>query len=350
MRNISRTTLRELKKRYLNILKKCFLANLMAFGMVTLSTPATAGEDRLDNSGDKTYTQDVTFEDLEYSGDGGAISNAGSITFGGSLTATFTGNSASRYGGAIYNNRGAITFVGDATFTGNKATNHGGAIYNDRGTITFGEGSTATFTNNSASSSGGAIDNDHGTITFGGDAIFTGNSGGGTATIYASALLENIKVSMPSCALCTYKDSIGAMHHCTCNFVPNIAIDFDMGDLCGLIAPRKLIVVSGGQQGIELACKVFCNEGDVVLCDDEQLYSRTLTAKSVNFIPFDTLTAPMRVEAKIRYAHKAAPATVYPTEESTVRVEFDQPQRAISKGQSVVLYDGDIVIGGGIID
>ena len=56
MKNISRTTLRELKKRYLNVLKKCFLANLMAFGMVTLATPATAGEDRLVlNLGEKIY-------------------------------------------------------------------------------------------------------------------------------------------------------------------------------------------------------------------------------------------------------------------------------------------------------
>jgi len=77
-----------------------------------------------------------------------------------------------------------------------------------------------------------------------------GNSGGGTATIYASAMEERIKVSMPSCALCTYKDSIGAMHHCTCNFIPNVALDFDMGDLCGLIAPRKLIAVSGATDAI----------------------------------------------------------------------------------------------------
>lgn len=77
-----------------------------------------------------------------------------------------------------------------------------------------------------------------------------GNSGGGTATIYASAIDTRIKVAMPSCALCTYKDSIGAMPHCTCNFVPGIAIDFDMGDLCGLIAPRKLVVVSGAQDSI----------------------------------------------------------------------------------------------------
>lgn len=77
-----------------------------------------------------------------------------------------------------------------------------------------------------------------------------GNSGGGTATIYAAAIETRIKTAMPSCALCTYKDSIGAMFHCTCNFVPNIALDFDMGDLCGLIAPRGLIAVSGAQDNI----------------------------------------------------------------------------------------------------
>jgi hypothetical protein len=77
-----------------------------------------------------------------------------------------------------------------------------------------------------------------------------GNSGGGTATIYASAIDERIKISMPSCALCTYKDSIAAMNHCPCNYIPNIALDFDMGDLCGLIAPRKLVVVSGAKDFI----------------------------------------------------------------------------------------------------
>ena len=77
-----------------------------------------------------------------------------------------------------------------------------------------------------------------------------GNSGGGTATIYASAIDTRIKAAMPSCALCTYKDSIGAMAHCSCNYVPNIAYDFDMGDLCGLIAPRSLLVVSGAKDGI----------------------------------------------------------------------------------------------------
>ncbi len=72
-----------------------------------------------------------------------------------------------------------------------------------------------------------------------------GNSGGGTATYYAACLDERIKLAVPSCAVCTYKHSIAAMKHCVCNFVPNIANYFDMGDLAGLIAPRKLVVVNG---------------------------------------------------------------------------------------------------------
>lgn len=75
--------------------------------------------------------------------------------------------------------------------------------------------------------------------------VCTGNSGGGTATFYAACMEERIAVALPSCAVCTYADSIAAMHHCACNFVPNIALDFDMGDLCGLIAPRPLAVMAG---------------------------------------------------------------------------------------------------------
>jgi tRNA-specific 2-thiouridylase len=55
------------------------------------------------------------------------------------------------------------------------------------------------------------------------------------------------------------------------------------------------------------------------------------------------------VKAKIRYRQKEQSATVEQLGEDTLRIEFDTPQRAITKGQSVVLYDGDYVIGGGII-
>lgn len=80
--------------------------------------------------------------------------------------------------------------------------------------------------------------------------MLMGNSGGGTATYYAACIDERIKLAMPSCAVCTYKHSIAAMKHCVCNFVPNIAKYFDMGDLGGLIAPRKLIVVNGKHDDI----------------------------------------------------------------------------------------------------
>lgn len=72
-----------------------------------------------------------------------------------------------------------------------------------------------------------------------------GNSGGGTATFYAGCIDDRIKFVMPSCAVCTYKDSIAAMEHCSCNYVPNIANYFDMGDLAGLIAPRSFVIVAG---------------------------------------------------------------------------------------------------------
>ncbi len=75
--------------------------------------------------------------------------------------------------------------------------------------------------------------------------ICLGNSGGGTATVYAAAIDERIKISVPSCALATYAESIGAVRHCNCNYVPYIAKYFDMGDLCAMTAPRSMVVVNG---------------------------------------------------------------------------------------------------------
>ena len=73
----------------------------------------------------------------------------------------------------------------------------------------------------------------------------TGNSGGGTATYYAACMDERIKVAMPSCAVCTFKDSIQAMVHCTCNYVPQLSLYMEMGDMAAAIAPRKLIIING---------------------------------------------------------------------------------------------------------
>ncbi|MBQ9940470.1 MAG: hypothetical protein IJO74_02905 [Clostridia bacterium] len=77
-----------------------------------------------------------------------------------------------------------------------------------------------------------------------------GNSGGGTATAYTAALDDRIKLAMPSSAMSTYKDSIGAMYHCSCNYVPGVAAWFEMGDLIAMAYPKLYIQVSGNQDPI----------------------------------------------------------------------------------------------------
>lgn len=72
-----------------------------------------------------------------------------------------------------------------------------------------------------------------------------GNSGGGTATIYTAALEDRLSLVVPSCALCTYLDSIVDLSHCSCNYVPRIAEFFEMSDLIAMTAPKPYIQVSG---------------------------------------------------------------------------------------------------------
>lgn len=79
-----------------------------------------------------------------------------------------------------------------------------------------------------------------------------GNSGGGTATFYAACVLPELAGAMPSCSVCTYEDSIGFRAHCACNYIPGIAVYFDMGDLAGLIAPRPYVQVNGKDDPIFL--------------------------------------------------------------------------------------------------
>ncbi len=90
--------------------------------------------------------------------------------------------------------------------------------------------------------------------------------------------------------------------------------------------------------------------GNVTLCTDAELYSRELTASNINILADTTLESDTRIEAKIRYRHVPAAATVRRTGEDSLSLIFDEPQRAISPGQSVVLYDGELVVGGGIIN
>jgi cephalosporin-C deacetylase-like acetyl esterase len=72
-----------------------------------------------------------------------------------------------------------------------------------------------------------------------------GNSGGGTITYFTACLDERIGLAMPSCYVCTFRDSIASIDHCADNYIPGILQYFEMADLAGLIAPRPLIIVAG---------------------------------------------------------------------------------------------------------
>ncbi len=87
----------------------------------------------------------------------------------------------------------------------------------------------------------------------------------------------------------------------------------------------------------------------VVLGEEHEVFSAALTARDINMIDGAPVTQPFACTAKIRYSHKEAPVTVFPEQDNRLRVEFDTPQRAITRGQAVVFYDNDRVLGGGTI-
>lgn len=138
---------------------------------------------------------------------------------------------------------------------------------------------------------------------------------------------------------------------------------FDKGDFTdteGNILGRHdgIIRYTPGQRkglGIAFGRPMYVKSKDaakntVTLSSNEELFSDRLTVKNINLIALDRIDAPLRIEAKIRYNHKASPATVIQIDDNRLEIVFDTPQRAIAPGQSAVLYDGDVVIGGGIIE
>ncbi len=106
----------------------------------------------------------------------------------------------------------------------------------------------------------------------------------------------------------------------------------------GISAPAPLFVI---RKDVE--------QNRVYLGSSEELFSARAEAREINLIAVEKITSSLRVTAKTRYSQKEAAATVYQTGDSTMTVEFDEPQRAVTPGQSVVLYDGETVVGGGII-
>ena len=113
------------------------------------------------------------------------------------------------------------------------------------------------------------------------------------------------------------------------------------------IGQRKGLGIAFGKP--TYVCKKDPKTNTVVLGDNNALFCRELVAREVNLIATDRLDTPIRVAAKVRYSARPALATAIQIDEDTLHLTFDEPQRAISPGQSVVLYDGDVVIGGGII-
>lgn len=112
----------------------------------------------------------------------------------------------------------------------------------------------------------------------------------------------------------------------------------------------------GQRKGLNLSlpqsmyvCKKDIDTNTVTLCLDHELFSDTLIADDVNLISIKELTEPIRVKAKIRYKHNEADATLYPYENGKIKLVFDEPQRAITKGQAVVMYNGNGVVGGATI-
>jgi tRNA-uridine 2-sulfurtransferase len=113
----------------------------------------------------------------------------------------------------------------------------------------------------------------------------------------------------------------------------------------------------GQRKGIGIAAKtplyvisIDKDTNSIIVGPEEKLCTRELIASSPNWIPFPRLTGPLAVRAKIRFAHREAEATVEPMEEGSVKVTFKKPQRGATPGQVVAFYDGDLLLGGAIID
>ncbi len=87
----------------------------------------------------------------------------------------------------------------------------------------------------------------------------------------------------------------------------------------------------------------------VTVGESSDLYSDSLIAGELNWISVENPSESFECKAKTRYSQTEQPCTVYPQKDGTVKVVFEQPQRAITKGQRAVFYDGDTIIGGGVI-
>ena len=113
----------------------------------------------------------------------------------------------------------------------------------------------------------------------------------------------------------------------------------------------------GQRRGLGVAANVpvyvaakSITDNTVTLAEDSALFSKSLTAKNINLIACADIKKPMRIMVKTRYLQTAQSAVAEQTGEDSLHIEFEKPQRAITPGQAAVMYDGDIVVGGGTIN
>lgn len=90
-------------------------------------------------------------------------------------------------------------------------------------------------------------------------------------------------------------------------------------------------------------------KNELIVGEEKEIFSKEAIANEINLVLMDEILEPMKVKAKIRYAAKEAECMIYPIEDGKIKVEFDEPQRAITPGQSIVFYIDDVVLGGGKI-
>lgn len=124
-----------------------------------------------------------------------------------------------------------------------------------------------------------------------------------------------------------------------------------LGEHAGIInytvGQRKGLGIALGERAFVLDKDV--NKNTVTLGAEENLFYKTVIVDDVNFVSVENLNQPMRVSAKLRYSHKEMPAIAEQTDKNTLKIIFDEPQRAPTPGQAAVLYNGDILLCGGTI-
>ncbi|MDQ0202350.1 tRNA 2-thiouridine(34) synthase MnmA [Pectinatus haikarae] len=143
-------------------------------------------------------------------------------------------------------------------------------------------------------------------------------------------------------------------NHSQMHFKAGNIVDVD-GNILGRHNGLSLYTV-GQRKGLGIAAaeplyviQLNSDKNEVVVGSNKDVFSSGLMAKNLNWIPFDNIEGPLETYAQIRYGKNVCQATVYPLENNTAKVIFKEPQRAVTPGQSVVFYDDNILLGGGII-